>query len=184
MLRLSQGLGLSARAARGFYKCQCDEACDGDSKLRGEVVNVVDGFERKLFLFFFFVEQATVESAVEPVVTKETKSETSSEELEGFHIVRSIVRELVATRRIVMRDAQSYCAILLDDNNRKPICRLRFNNLQKLRIGLFNEAKEEEQFPLESIDDIYNFSAQLRATVASSITLTLVEPASGSRAEA
>lgn len=130
------------------------------------------------------VEQATVESAVEPVVTKETKSETSSEELEGFHIVRSIVRELVATRRIVMRDAQSYCAVLLDDNNRKPICRLRFNNLQKLRIGLFNEAKEEEQFPLESIDDIYNFSAQLRATVASSITLTLVEPASGSRAEA
>ncbi|MDZ7855380.1 type I restriction endonuclease [Sphaerotilus sp.] len=64
--------------------------------------------------------------------TASTKSEpqvaTSPEELEGFYIVRSIVRDLVATKRVSMRDAQSYCAILLDDNNRKPICRLRFNN--------------------------------------------------------
>lgn len=65
-----------------------------------------------------------------------------------------------------MRDAQSYCAILLDDNNRKPICRLRFNNPQKLRLGLFNAAKEEEQIYLGSIDDIYNFAEKIRATVA------------------
>ncbi len=92
---------------------------------------------------------------------------TSSEELEGFHTVRAIVRSLVATKRVVMRDAQSYCAILLDDNNRKPICRLRFNNKQKLRLGLFNAQKEEEQVALESVDDIYNFAEQLRAAVAS-----------------
>jgi hypothetical protein len=131
------------------------------------------------------VEPAPVElPAVVEAPTKEAQVVTTAEELEGFHIVRSIVRELVATRRVVMRDAQSYCAVLLDDNNRKPICRLRFNNPQKLRIGLFNEAKEEEQFPLESLDDIYNFAAQLRTAVSSHTTPVLVQATGSSRAEA
>lgn len=103
----------------------------------------------------------------EPSVTTEPVIVTSSEELEGFHTVRAIVRNLVPTKRVVMRDAQSYCAILLDDNNRKPICRLRFNNTQKLKLGFFNADKEEEQVPLESVDDIYNYAEQIRATVAS-----------------
>nr|WP_315466776.1 type I restriction endonuclease [uncultured Undibacterium sp.] len=92
---------------------------------------------------------------------------TSSEELEGFHTVRAIIRNLVATKRVVMRDAQSYCAILLDDNNRKTICRLRFNNIQKLKLGIFNAQKEEVQVTLESVDDLYNYAEQIRATVTS-----------------
>lgn len=64
-----------------------------------------------------------------------------------------------------MRDAQSYCAILLDDNNRKPICRLRFNNTQKLKLGIFNAQKEEEQIALESVDDIYTHADKILATV-------------------
>lgn len=92
---------------------------------------------------------------------------TSSEELEGFHIVRAIVRSLVSTKRVVMRDAQSYCAILLDDNNRKPICRLRFNNREKLRLGLFNEKKDEEVVNIESPDDIYNYAAQIQSALRS-----------------
>lgn len=46
---------------------------------------------------------------------------TTAEEIEGLHIVRSILRDVVNPRRIVMRDNLSYCAILLDDNNRKPV---------------------------------------------------------------
>jgi hypothetical protein len=90
---------------------------------------------------------------------------TTEEEIEGFHTVRAICRDVVHSKRISMRDAQSYCAILLDDNNRKPICRLRFNNLQRLRLGLFNEKKEEDVVSLECVDDIFNFAEQLRATV-------------------
>lgn len=89
---------------------------------------------------------------------------TNPEEIEGFHIVRAILRTVVSPRRVVMRDAQSYCAILLDDNNRKPICRLRFNNTEKLVLGLFNEAKEEERLSLESVDDIYQHAERLTAT--------------------
>jgi predicted type IV restriction endonuclease len=92
---------------------------------------------------------------------------TSAEELEGFHIVRAIVRSVVPTKRVFMRDAQSYCAILLDDNNRKPICRLRFNNTDKLRLGLFNDKKEEELVAIETPDEIYNFSERLQAIVRS-----------------
>jgi hypothetical protein len=91
---------------------------------------------------------------------------TTSEEIEGLHIVRSILREVVNPRRIVMRDNQSYCAILLDDNNRKPVCRLRFNNTQKLAVGIFSSDKTEERFPLEAIDDLYTFADQLKATLA------------------
>lgn len=90
---------------------------------------------------------------------------TSPEEIEGLHIIRAILREHVSPRRVVMRDAQSYCAILLDDNNRKPICRLRFNNTQRLVLGLFNEAKEEERVLIESVDDIYNYADRLKVAL-------------------
>jgi len=90
---------------------------------------------------------------------------TTAEEIEGLHIIRSILREVVSPRRIVMRDNLSYCAILLDDNNRKPVCRLRFNNTQKLAVGLFGADKNEERFSLQNIDDLYSFADQLRATV-------------------
>lgn len=91
---------------------------------------------------------------------------TTPEELEGFHAVRAILRDVVSPKRIFMRDAQSYCAILLDDNNRKPLCRLRFNNPQKLRIGIFNAKKDEELFQIEAVDDLFNYAEQLRATAS------------------
>lgn len=97
----------------------------------------------------------------------ESQVSTSAEEIEGFHIIRAIVRTLVGTKRVVMRDAQSYCAILLDDNNRKPICRLRFNNTEKLRLGIFNDKKEEEIVSVESPDDIYNYADRICATLNS-----------------
>ena len=94
-------------------------------------------------------ESVTVSDKSVVIANNETTVEieqsifTTSEELEGFHTVRAIVREIVSTKRVSMRDSQSYCAILLDDNNRKPICRLRFNNSQKLKLGFFNDQKEE-----------------------------------------
>lgn len=91
---------------------------------------------------------------------------TSPEEIEGLHIIRAILRNQVNPRRIVMRDAQSYCAILLDDNNRKPICRLRFNNSQRLALSLFNASKEEVRVPIESVDDIYIYAEQLQTAVS------------------
>ena len=112
------------------------------------------------------VKVSATESVYAAVAT-EFQVTTSTEEMEGFHIVRAILRGLVLPKRIVMRDAQSYCAILLDDNNRKPICRLRFNNAERLRLGLFNDKKEEEIVSLEEPDDIYNYAERIKLMLAS-----------------
>ena len=96
---------------------------------------------------------------------------TTEEEIEGYHIVRAILRQVVDVKRIAMRDVQSYCGILLDDTNRKPICRLHFNRVQKY-IGFFEgqtdngkESLKEERLPIQGVDDIYKFADQLKATV-------------------
>lgn len=86
---------------------------------------------------------------------------TTIEEIEGFNIVKAIVREVIDAKRVVGRDTKSYFGVLLDDNNRKPICRLHFNRSQKY-IGLFDETKNETRQPIESLDDIFNFAEQLK----------------------
>ncbi|WP_373054290.1 type I restriction endonuclease [Thioalkalivibrio sp.] len=99
---------------------------------------------------------------------QETRSDvtTTEEELEGYHIVRAILREVVEPSRIVPRDVKTYFGVLLDDNNRKPFCRLHFNTAQKY-IGVFdNPKKEEERVPIDSLDDIYRLAERLKATPA------------------
>ncbi len=90
---------------------------------------------------------------------------TSLEELEAFHLIKAILRDVVSPKRVFIRDAQSYCAVLLDDNNRKPICRLRFNNPQKLRLGLFDANKDEEIVNIDSVDDVFKHAEQLKSCV-------------------
>lgn len=90
---------------------------------------------------------------------------TTEDEVEAFHIIKAILRETIDVKRVTMRDLQSYCGILLDDNNRKPICRLRFNTAQKY-IGLFdNEAKTEVKVAIDDLDAMYHYADRLKATV-------------------
>lgn len=90
--------------------------------------------------------------------------ETTLEEHEAYLIIRAILRDVVEASRVIMRDTQSYCGVLLDDNNRKPICRLHFNSRQKY-IGLFDAQKNEERVAIASIDDIYDHTDHLRETI-------------------
>lgn len=90
--------------------------------------------------------------------------ETTLEELEGFQIVRAIVASEVPFDRVISRDTKSYFGVLIDDNNRKPVCRLHFNRKQKY-IGLFDEQKIERREPIERVEDIYHHAEVLRATV-------------------
>jgi len=92
----------------------------------------------------------------------------TEEETEAFYIIRAILREMVPVKRIVLRDVQSYCGILLDDNNRKPICRLWFNTAQRY-IGFFDTAADntkEERVPITHIDDVYKYADRFKATLA------------------
>jgi len=89
---------------------------------------------------------------------------TTEEELEGFRIVVAILRRKIAIERIVHRDTQSYFGILLDDNNRKPICRLHLDGTKKY-ISLFDQDKNVHREHIESIDNIYDFEEQLLETI-------------------
>lgn len=91
--------------------------------------------------------------------------QTTEAEREGFYIIRAILREILDPARVTQRDVKSYCGVLLDDNNRKPLARLHFNTSQKY-IGLFDGgARNEERVPIERLEDIYSFADRLKATV-------------------
>lgn len=107
-----------------------------------------------------------IKSEKAPVVEEEAPCEkvskivTTEEEIEGFNVVKAIVRQKVAVDKIAHRDTQSYFGILFEDNNRKPICRLHFNGQQKY-IGLFDQEKKETRHAIDSIDDIFKFDSEL-----------------------
>lgn len=94
-----------------------------------------------------------------------SKIVTTEEELEGFMIVKTICRQKIPTSRIAHRDAQSYFAILLDDNNRKTICRLYFNAASKKYISFIDDNKKETKYEINSLDDIFDYSEQLFAAI-------------------
>jgi hypothetical protein len=105
---------------------------------------------------------------VEPPPLDETPAGelvTTDEEIEGYRIVRAIVCSEVAVSRVVMRDTKTYCGVLLDDNNRKPIARLWLNRSRKY-LGVFDENKVETRVPIDDLDGIYQHAEHLRRTVA------------------
>jgi len=113
-------------------------------------------------------DQATKEQeAIQAELAKEdiNKIVTTEEELEGFMIVKAILRQKVNATRITYRDAQSYFAVLLDNNNRKTICRLYLG--AKKFIGIFDEQKKETKKEIKTLDDIFKFSDELFQTVES-----------------
>lgn len=78
---------------------------------------------------------------------RKSRIETTEEETEGFYIVKAILREAVDPKRIAARDTVNFFGILLDNSNRKPICRLHFNRQQKY-VGLFDQDKNEQRQPI------------------------------------
>lgn len=89
---------------------------------------------------------------------------TTDDEIEGYRIIKAIACSEVELSRITLRDAKSYCAVFLDDNNRKPIARLYFNTKQRY-VGVFDEKKECEKFPIDDLNEIYAHADSIRNEV-------------------
>ena len=105
-----------------------------------------------------------IDNVIEEDVVNNDGIDTTEEELEGFYIVKSILAEKISLSRIIARDTKSYFGILLDDNNRKWICRLRFNTSQKY-ISLHESEKEEIKYTISKLEDIYSFRDKLISIV-------------------
>ena len=110
------------------------------------------------------IEETTDEEA--PVVAEDDSGIiTTIEEIEGYNVVKAILRDMVDAKRIVMRDQKSFCAVLLDDTNRKNICRLWFNSAEK-QVGIIDESGHRVRRSIDSIDDIFGLSEHLRARLS------------------
>lgn len=90
--------------------------------------------------------------------------ETTPEEWEAYRMIQAIAAELIDPERIVMRDAKSYCAILLDDNNRRPVCRLHFGKT-KLSITIFSP-NNETKFDLGKLAQIYQHRTLIQGAIS------------------
>lgn len=111
-------------------------------------------------------EKTKEQEAIQAELAKseDNKIVTTDEELEGFMIVKTILRQKISLTRVTYRDAQSYFAILLDDNNRKTICRLYLNGSKKYFVTL-DEQKKEIKNEITSLDDIFKHAETLFSIV-------------------
>lgn len=109
-------------------------------------------------------ETQPAEESVE-IPKQEDLIETTPEELEGFYIVKSLLRDIVDPNRIIHRDTQSYMGILLDNNNRKPLARLYFNRVQKY-LGVFDEERKETKIAIQDLNEIYQHADTMRRVFA------------------
>lgn len=90
---------------------------------------------------------------------------TTEEELQAFYIVRAIGAEIVDPSRIAIRDQKSYCGVLFDDNNRKPICRL-FLDGRTRHVEIFDADKKKTRHEIAGADELYQFRRELSATIS------------------
>lgn len=109
--------------------------------------------------------QIKVEQSFTEQSSDQSKIETTEEEIEAYHIVKALLRDVCNPSRIAIRDTQSYCGVLLDNNNRKSICRFYFNTANKY-LAIIKEDKSEEKVKIEGLDDIYKYSDKLKTTLS------------------
>lgn len=114
--------------------------------------------------------EAIIEEAAEAGKTPDDSPEddngiiTTDEEIAGYRIIKAIACSEVDPARVTIRDAKKYCAVFLDDNNRRPIARLYFNTQQK-HIGVFDAEKNCVKRPINDLNDIYAHAEDIREQV-------------------
>nr|DAZ26190.1 MAG TPA: hypothetical protein [Caudoviricetes sp.] len=102
--------------------------------------------------------EATV-PAEEPEAT--SKIITTEEELQAFYIIKAILHGTVPAERVTYRDAQTYFAVFLDNNNRRTICRLYLDSDTNKKIVFLDDDKKEVAHKIQGIDDIYQYSKEI-----------------------
>lgn len=106
---------------------------------------------------------AAAEPSVIPIPGDDgPRVETTDEELEGFYVIKALLRDAVDPSRIQHKDTASYFNVLLDGNVRRWICRLRFGASHKY-VCFPVEPKGEERLAIASVDDLFAYQERLRA---------------------
>ena len=117
-------------------------------------------------------ETTTAPAKEEPVKTEELaegvvsvsddgKVVTMQEELDGYNIIRSILRRRIDVSRLTYKDFQSYFVVNIDDNSWYWVCRL-FMGKRKKQIGFpMEDYKGCDWVQIEKLDDIFKYEDRL-----------------------
>lgn len=108
---------------------------------------------------------AAVEGTGTEIKVPESAIDTSDEEWDAYYIVKAILTEKIDPSRIYMRDAKTYCAILLDDNNRKPITRFYFGPKQKSIAVFDNEKRMENKITITDLNELFKLSDHFKRII-------------------
>lgn len=91
--------------------------------------------------------------------------ETTVLELDYFNRIVSLLSDVVDPNRIDFRDSKGLFAVNLDNNIRRPICKLYLNNPEKMFIGLMNEDNSVLKIPISGIDELDGVKDELVAPI-------------------
>ena len=100
---------------------------------------------------------------LQAVHTPCNKDKNASISQEGYKVVKDILHAVVDVSRVSKRGTKNNCSIILDDNNREPICRLWVNK-DKVYLNVFDEKEKEMRYRIRSFEDIYAFAEEIKET--------------------
>ena len=108
------------------------------------------------------IEEPNDDEAEKSVSHQESEIVTTPEELEAYTITKVALKDTIPLDRLFYRDNRSYFNILLDDNIRKWVLRVRFNTLgMKIELNDDNHTTNELNEPM----DIYNYTKEIISVV-------------------
>ena len=103
-------------------------------------------------------------SAEEQELTDNDGVVTTDDELMALQIVKAVAASIVDPDRVVLRDNRSYCALLLDDTNRKTIVRLYFKK-EVMKLDFQGVKKSDPSVTIEKVSDMYKFADTIREII-------------------
>ena len=86
---------------------------------------------------------------------------TTEEEIQGFLIIKAILREVIDINHLKFRCKKHYLGINLDDKVTKTVCRLWFKSNKKF-IGIMDVDGKEVKKEISSPDEIYGVAEILK----------------------
>ena len=87
---------------------------------------------------------------------------TNESEKQGHRIVQAIVSNVISPDRVTFIDRQAYSRCIIDGKIRQVLIEFYFNNESRLKFKLKSGPKKEIMIPIKSIEELYEYSAELR----------------------
>lgn len=92
---------------------------------------------------------------------KERGTVITQDKIDGYNIIRNILRYKISTDKIVYKDSKSYFAIGVGNASYWWGCRLAFGNYKKSIYFPTDDYKSQERVGIETLDDIFKYADRL-----------------------